>query len=60
MNDAEGLNEKYFAQVQAAVNNLIDLKVALHIHDKVLDDQIDDFKGRMVSKFAINFSIGCG
>ena len=41
------LNDKYFDQVTKAVNSLVDSKVAVHAHDKILDDQIDDFKARL-------------
>jgi hypothetical protein len=33
----------------------MDLKVALNEHDVVLDDQIDDFKSRIVSLPLTNF-----
>jgi len=49
MNDIETLNDNFFKEAQQSVDSLIDLKVALHEHDKVLDDQIDDFKARIVS-----------
>lgn len=29
------------------MNSLVDSKVAVHAHDKILDDQIDDFKARL-------------
>lgn len=29
------------------MNALVDTKVAVHKHDKILDDQIDDFKERL-------------
>jgi len=32
------LNEKYFNAVKDGVNALVDTKVAVHKHDKVLDD----------------------
>ena len=41
------LNDKYFEEVKKGVNALVDTKVAVHKHDKVLDDQIDDFKERL-------------
>lgn len=43
----EELNTKYFQEVTKAVNALVDSKVAVHAHDKILDDQIDDFKERL-------------
>ena len=49
MNDLETLNDKFYKESSQSVDTLIDLKVALHEHDKVLDDQIDDFKARIVS-----------
>ena len=49
MNDIDSINDKYFTEASSSINNLIDLKVALHEHDKILDDQIDDFKARIVS-----------
>ena len=49
MADFEELNSKYFDEVTKAVNALVDSKVAVHAHDKILDDQIDDFKERLVS-----------
>lgn len=58
MSDLDSLNDKYFQQVSSAVNNLIDLKVALNEHDVVLDDQIDDFKSRIVSLPLTNFFQG--
>lgn len=47
MVEFEELNTKYFNEVTKAVNALVDSKVAVHAHDKVLDDQIDDFKNRL-------------
>ena len=41
------LNSKYFKEVTNCVNALVDSKVAVHAHDKILDDQIDDFKNRL-------------
>lgn len=41
------LNDKYFEEVKKGVNALVDTKVAVHKHDKDLDDQIDDFKERL-------------
>lgn len=49
MTDLDTMNDKFFEQAKNSINSLIDLKVALHEHDKVLDDQIDDFKARIVS-----------
>ena len=49
MQEVDALNEKYFNAVSTGVNALVDTKVAVHKHDKVLDDQIDDFKDRIVS-----------
>ena len=41
------MNDSYFEEVKKAVNALVDSKVAVHAHDKILDDQIDDFKNRL-------------
>ena len=41
------LNDKYFEEVKKGVNCLVDSKVAIHAHDKILDDQIDDFKEKI-------------
>ena len=30
-----------------AANALVDLKVAVHKHDQILDDKIDDYKARL-------------
>ena len=49
MQDFEELNTKFFNEVTKAVNALVDSKVAVHAHDKILDDQVDDFKERLVS-----------
>lgn len=49
MSDIESINDKYYSEAQSSINSLVDLKVALHEHDKILDDQIDDFKARIVS-----------
>lgn len=43
------LNEKYFEEVKKAVDSLVNAKVAVHAHDKILDDQIDEFKSKMGS-----------
>ena len=32
------LNDKYFEEVKKGVNCLVDSKVAIHAHDKILDD----------------------
>ena len=55
MQDFEELNTKYFNEVIKAVNALVDSKVAVHAHDKILDDQIDDFKERLVSLIFLFF-----
>ena len=47
MQEFEEMNSKYFNEVTKAVNSLVDSKVAVHQHDKILDDQIDDFKERL-------------
>ena len=47
MLEFEELNTKYFNEVTKAVNGLVDSKVAVHAHDKILDDQIEDFKNRL-------------
>ena len=41
------LNDTYFEEVKKGVNYLVDSKVAIHAHDKVLDDQIDEFKEKI-------------
>ena len=41
------MNERYFNEVMKAVNSLVDSKVAVHAHDKILDDQIDEFKNKL-------------
>ena len=56
MQDFEELNTKYFNEVLKAVNALVDSKVAVHAHDKILDDQIDDFKERLVSLICLSFN----
>lgn len=47
--DLTQLNEKYFEEVKKAVDSLVNAKVAVHAHDKILDDQIDEFKSKMGS-----------
>lgn len=49
MQEFEELNTKFFMDVTTCVNALVDSKVAVHAHDKILDDQIDDFKNRLTS-----------
>ena len=49
MQEFEELNTKYYMDVTKCVNALVDSKVAVHAHDKILDDQIDDFKNRLTS-----------
>lgn len=55
MQDLDEMNDKYFESSKNSIGALIDLKVALHEHDRVLDDQIDDFKTRIVSESFANF-----
>lgn len=38
LNDLDGINDNFFEQTKNSINALIDLKVALHEHDKILDD----------------------
>jgi hypothetical protein len=38
MQEMEEINTQYFLEVTKAVNALVDSKVAVHAHDKVLDD----------------------
>ena len=45
--EIDQINDSYFNEVKKAVNALVDSKVAVHAHDKILDDQIDDFKNRL-------------
>lgn len=40
--DAEG--ERYFKEIQKAATNLVDMKVAVHEHDAILDHKIDGFR----------------
>ena len=47
MQEFEDKNSQYFEEVTKAVNALVDSKVAVHAHDKILDDQIDDFKEKL-------------
>jgi len=42
-------NDKYFEEVKKAVDSLVNAKIAVHAHDKILDDQIDEFKSKMGS-----------
>jgi hypothetical protein len=32
------MNDQYFKEASASINELVDVKVALHEHDKILDD----------------------
>lgn len=41
------LNDKYYGESILAINQLIDLKIAVHKLDKVLDDKIEDFNARL-------------
>lgn len=43
----EAYNDKYYAETITAANALVDMKVALHKHDRILDDKIDDYKARL-------------
>ena len=54
--EIDDVNEKYFTEVTKGVNALVDTKVAIHKHDKVLDDQIDDFKER-IGKIESNIDV---
>lgn len=42
--ELDTFNQKYFEEVVQSVNALVDLKVAVHRHDAVLDDKIDGLK----------------
>lgn len=41
------MNDKYYAESMKTCQNLIDIKAALHQHDKILDDKIDTYKARL-------------
>ena len=41
------MNDEYYEQIKEGINALVDSKVAVHAHDKILDDQIDEFKGKI-------------
>ena len=41
------MNIKIHNANKQLVATLVDVKVAVHKHDKVLDDKIEDFKGRL-------------
>ena len=41
--DLEDINNKYHAEAVKTVNSLIDMKIAIHKHDKVLTDKIEEF-----------------
>ena len=43
----DAINQKYFEEAIQSVNCLVDLKVAVHRHDAVLDDKIDALKVRL-------------
>jgi len=47
ISELETINEKHYEAARSTVNNLVDVKVALHRHDKILDDQIEDFTARI-------------
>lgn len=47
MQEIDGLNDKHYAETKEAVDKLMNIKVALHQHDKILDEQTDEFKGRV-------------
>ena len=38
ISEFDEMNTKYFQDVTSAVNALVDSKVAVHAHDKILDD----------------------
>jgi hypothetical protein len=47
ISELDSLNDQYYKESVKAVGSLVDLKVGIHKHDKVLDDKIEDFKGRL-------------
>ena len=47
MREFQELNDKYYEQVKTSVNALVDCKVAVHKHDKILDDQIDEYRAKI-------------
>jgi len=47
ISEVETINQNYFDEVTKSVNALVDLKVAVHRHDAVLDDKIDMLKVRL-------------
>ena len=38
------MNQKFFEEAVVSVNSLVDLKVAVHRHDAVVDDKTDETK----------------
>jgi hypothetical protein len=40
-------NEKYFTETCEAVRNLVDIKKALHAHDRILDEKTELFKSNL-------------
>ena len=47
MREFSELNDAYYAEVTKGVNALVDSKVAVHAHDKILDDQTDEYKDKI-------------
>jgi len=43
----ESFNQKFFEEAITSVNVLVDLKVAVHRHDAILDDKTDSLKVRL-------------
>jgi len=43
----ESFNDQYHSEALKTVNNLVDLKLAIHKHDLVLDNKIDDFRSQV-------------
>jgi hypothetical protein len=41
------VNDKMHGANKILVSNLVDVKLAIHKHDEVLDAKIDDFKNRL-------------
>ena len=41
------MNNRIHNANKQLVATLVDVKLAVHKHDKVLDDKIEDFKGRI-------------
>ena len=44
-------NNSIYIENRKLVSSLVDVKIALNVHDQKLDDKIDEYKAKLVSVY---------